>query len=74
MSVKKSFYKVLKTIGYSGERYNQGDVVEMDDDTARAFGADYVELTDAPATAGVNVESEASVQTTKKKKKRAGKK
>jgi hypothetical protein len=68
MSAKKSFYKVLKTIGYSGEQYRQGDVVEMDDDTARAFGADYVELTDAPATAGVNVESEASVQTAKKTK------
>ena len=68
MSVKKSFYKVLKTIGYSGEQYRQGDVVELDDDVARAFGADYVELTDAPATAGDSVESEASVQTAKKKR------
>lgn len=68
MSVKKSFYKVLKTIGYSGEHYQVGSVVELDDDVARAFGVDYLELTDAPATAGVNVESEASVQTTKKKK------
>ena len=74
MSVKKSFYKVLKTIGYSGEQYRQGDVVELDDNVARAFGADYVELTDAPATAGENVESEASVQTVEKKKKRTKKK
>lgn len=74
MSVKKSFYKVLKTIGYSGEHYQVGSVVELDDEVARAFGADYVELTDAPATAGVNVESEASVQTAEKKKKRAKKK
>ena len=58
-----SKYKVLKTLSYSGDSFKPGDVVEMDDESARAFGADYVEPTDAPATAGDGVESEGSVQT-----------
>jgi len=51
--VAKSFYKVLHALAYNGGQYYPerkaggektipADVIEMDDDTARAFGKDYV--------------------------------
>jgi len=58
-----SKYKVLKTLSYSGDSFKPGDVVEMDDESARAFGADYVEHTSAPAAAGDGTSSDGSVQT-----------
>ena len=36
-------YKAKETIAYGGSVYKNGDVVEMSEDTAAAFGADYVE-------------------------------
>lgn len=39
MSISK--YKVLKPIGYGG-RQEKGTIIDMDDDTAKAYGPEYV--------------------------------
>lgn len=50
---EKAFFKVLQAIGYNGGQYYPArktgdktvpaDIIEMDLDTARAFGKDYVQ-------------------------------
>jgi hypothetical protein len=55
-------YKVLKTIAYSGVQ-EIGSVIEMDEETARAFGGDYV----APISESVTTDETAKADQVEEK-------
>jgi hypothetical protein len=54
-------YRVLKSIVVGGRR-EVGEIVELDEDEARAYGGEYVAPEPAPATAGANPEGEGEVE------------
>lgn len=67
--MEKTKYKVIKPIGYYGRR-EIGEIVELTDDEAKAFGKDYLEPVIGAATAAEGkVETGSAVKPRKRAKK-----
>ncbi len=57
-------YKVLLPIGWSG-RHEAGEIVEMPEETAKAFGSEYLTSVEEAEAEDVEVEAEEEVEAVK---------